>query len=112
MRKKYETIKNWIYAHPKQVYKYVMIFLFFSFVFSIIQFFYFPTKFNYSIAVSPIYSAPSAKQKVKSNEIEMGKIVEELKKYKEKRDSTSLTKADSLRIDYLYNQFNQLKSGY
>nr|DAC75472.1 TPA_exp: hypothetical protein [Elizabethkingia anophelis]DAC75603.1 TPA_exp: hypothetical protein [Elizabethkingia anophelis]DAC75639.1 TPA_exp: hypothetical protein [Elizabethkingia anophelis]DAC75668.1 TPA_exp: hypothetical protein [Elizabethkingia anophelis]DAC76291.1 TPA_exp: hypothetical protein [Elizabethkingia anophelis] len=39
----------------------------------------------------------------------MEKIVKELELFKLKRDKGSLTKADSLRIDYLFNQYQKLK---
>ena len=37
------------------------------------------------------------------------KIVEELKILKVKRDERQLQKQDSLRIEYLFNQYQQLK---
>ena len=39
----------------------------------------------------------------------MKKIVEELKILKVKRDERQLQKQDSLRIEYLFNQYQQLK---
>ena len=40
----------------------------------------------------------------------MEKIVNELKILKAKRDQKALLKEDSLRIEYLYNQYQQLKN--
>ena len=40
----------------------------------------------------------------------MGKIVSELKLLKMKRDRKELKKEDSLRIEYLFNQYQQLKN--
>ncbi|AIL45443.1 hypothetical protein BD94_1668 [Elizabethkingia anophelis NUHP1] len=45
-----------------------------------------------------------------NNEKEMKKIVEELKILKVKRDERQLQKQDSLRIEYLFNQYQQLKN--
>ena len=42
----------------------------------------------------------------------MEKIVTELKSLKVKRDSHALQKEDSLRIEYLFNQFQKLKNGH
>ena len=41
----------------------------------------------------------------------MEKIVNELKLLKVKRDHQELQKEDSLRIEYLFNQFQKLKNG-
>jgi hypothetical protein len=47
----------------------------------------------------------------KNQEKEMEKIVNELKILKMKRDRKELQKEDSLRIEYLYNQYQELKNG-
>jgi hypothetical protein len=44
-------------------------------------------------------------------EREMEKIVTELQALKIKRDRNGLQKKDSLRIEYLYNQYQELKNG-
>ncbi|WP_286492352.1 hypothetical protein [Empedobacter brevis] len=49
--------------------------------------------------------------KMKQNTVKMEKIVNELKMFKEKNDRQLLTKEDSVRIDYLYNQYQNLKNG-
>ncbi|MDV2442584.1 hypothetical protein CMV00_02065 [Elizabethkingia anophelis] len=108
MKGKISNIKDWIYKHPIQFYKYTMIFLGLSFVVSIVQYFYFPSKMKFSFSPPPAFSN-SSKQKPKAKEIEMEKIVKELKTFKLKRDKSSLTKTDSLRIDYLFNQYQKLK---
>ena len=48
---------------------------------------------------------------MKQNTVKMEKIVNELKMFKEKNDRQLLTKEDSVRIDYLYNQYQNLKNG-
>ncbi len=45
-----------------------------------------------------------------NNEKEMGKIVSELKLLKMKRDRKEFKKEDSLRIEYLFNKYQQLKN--
>ncbi|HAY3591375.1 hypothetical protein CMT22_16005 [Elizabethkingia anophelis] len=110
MKEKYLKIKDWVYENPKKVYKYAMIFLILSFVLSIIQFYYFPSKMVFSVTPPPSFTENnSAKLKSRTKEIEMEKIVKELELFKVKRDKGSLTKADSLRIDYLFNQYQKLK---
>jgi hypothetical protein len=52
-----------------------------------------------------------AEQVGKNQEKEMEKIVNELKILKMKRDRKELQKEDSLRIEYLYNQYQELKNG-
>ncbi|MCB4235773.1 hypothetical protein LDL59_13655 [Kaistella anthropi] len=47
----------------------------------------------------------------KNQEKEMEKIVNELQTLKLKRDRKELQKEDSLRIEYLYNQYQELKNG-
>ena len=48
---------------------------------------------------------------LKSKIQEMENIVEELKGLKLKRDRNELRKEDSLRIEYLYSQYQKLKNG-
>lgn len=47
-----------------------------------------------------------------NNEKEMEKIVSELKLLKMKSDRKELKKEDSLRIEYLFNQYQKLKNGW
>lgn len=42
----------------------------------------------------------------------MKKIVVELQSLKDKRDQQKLRKEDSLRIEYLFNQYQHLKNGH
>ena len=41
----------------------------------------------------------------------MGKIVRELQKYKEKKDNGELNQSDSIRKDYLFNEYQKIKNG-
>ena len=47
---------------------------------------------------------------VENNNKEMEKIVNELKTLKVKRDHHALQREDSLRIEYLFNQYQKLKN--
>jgi 5-methylcytosine-specific restriction endonuclease McrBC GTP-binding regulatory subunit McrB len=60
-----------------------------------------------------LYSKTKTTQNLSANnDKEMEKIVNELKTLKVKRDQNSLKKEDSLRIDYLFNQYQKLKNGH
>ena len=51
-----------------------------------------------------------ASHTVENNNKEMEKIVNELKTLKVKRDHHALQREDSLRIEYLFNQYQKLKN--
>ncbi|MGU9940364.1 hypothetical protein ACNFNZ_17520 [Empedobacter brevis] len=109
----------WIVNNPKKVYIYSMIFLTASFIISMTYsiFTHSDNSNNSNLIVTS--SVPYAKSneneintiKMKQNTVKMEKIVNELKMFKEKNDRQLLTKEDSVRIDYLYNQYQNLKNG-
>ena len=58
-----------------------------------------------------LYSKSNKSEQVgKNQEKEMEKIVNELKSLKVKSDRKELQKEDSLRIDYLFNQYQKLRN--
>ena len=105
----------WIVNNPKKIYIYSMIFLTVSFIVSMTY-----SMLNYSdknyLITSPVVPYTNNNEievmniKMKQNTAKMEKIVNELKMYKEKNNKTFLTKDDSLRIEYLYNQYQNLKN--
>ena len=103
----------WIKQHPIQVFRYSIILLILSFGVSLLQYFFSP---NQSVFVAPIPSmyskSENKKQELDSREAQMEKIVKELQEFKAKREKGVLQKSDSLRIDYLFNQYQQLKNGH
>ncbi|MCT3914467.1 hypothetical protein CMU59_18170 [Elizabethkingia anophelis] len=103
---------DWILHHPKKFFTYSMIFLSVSFVGSLIQGIFFPLGGTvFKIKPPSLYSKSQMPQNPNvNNEKEMKKIVEELKILKVKRDGKQLQKQDSLRIEYLFNQYQQLKN--
>lgn len=104
---------RWIVNHPKKFFAYSMIFLSLSFVGSLIQGIFFPSDSTFKIRPPLLYSnSQMAETTGVNNEKEMRKIVEELKLLKEKRDRKELQKRDSVRIEYLFNQYQQLKYGH
>ncbi|PRB01356.1 hypothetical protein CQ046_15895 [Chryseobacterium sp. MYb7] len=102
---------QWIVHHPKKVFTYSMIFLSVSFIGSLIQGIFFPSETVFTIKPPVLYSKSQMEQTpAVNNEKEMKKIVEELEALKVKRDQKQLQKGDSLRIEYLFNQFQKLKT--
>lgn len=115
-----ETLKNkglaclaWAVNNPKNFFIWAMLFLSVSFVGSLIQGIFFPSKTNFNIKPPIMVSKNSIPEtNGTQKEKEMEKIVNELKELKVKRDQKSLEKTDSLRIEYLYNEYQKLKNGY
>ncbi len=104
---------NWAVKNPKKFFTYSMLFLSVSFVVSMIQGIFFPSETAFKIKPPVLYSQSNTSQNTTvNNEKEMEKIVTELKALKVKRDNHALQKEDSLRIEYLFNQFQQLKNGH
>ena len=103
---------NWATQHPKKFFTYSMVFLSVSFIGSLIQGIFFPSDNAFKIKPPILYSKSKMEQNTSvNNEKEMEKIVNELKLLKVKSDRKELQKEDSLRIDYLFNQYQKLRNG-
>ncbi len=103
----------WTVKNPKEFFMYSMAFLSVSFIISIVQGIFFPSDMTFKIKPPVLYSKSSVGQNtLKSNGKEMKKIVVELQSLKVKRDQQKLRKDDSLRIEYLFNQYQHLKNGH
>ena len=103
---------NWATQHPKKFFTYSMVFLSVSFIGSLIQGIFFPSDKAFKIKPPILYSKSKMEQNTTiNNEKEMAKIVNELKSLKVKSDRKELQKEDSLRIDYLFNQYQKLRNG-
>jgi len=102
---------NWATQHPKKFFIYSMVFLSVSFIGSLIQGIFFPSDNAFKIKPPILYSKSKMEQNATvNNEKELEKIVNELKSLKVKSDRKQLQKEDSLRIDYLFNQYQKLKN--
>ena len=102
---------NWATRNPKKFFTYSMLFLSVSFVGSLIQGVFFPSDNAFKIKPPILYSKSKMVQNsTANNEKEMEKIVNELKLLKIKRDRKELKKEDSLRIEYLFNQYQKMKN--
>ena len=103
---------NWATQHPKKFFIYSIVFLSVSFIGSLIQGIFFPSDNAFKIKPPILYSKSKMEQNTTTNnEKEMAKIVDELKSLKVKSDRKQLQKEDSLRIDYLFNQYQKLRNG-
>ncbi|AZI38669.1 hypothetical protein [Epilithonimonas vandammei] len=109
-----QTGQKWldrVAKNPKKFFVYSMIFLSVSFIGSLIQGIFFPSEKTFSIKPPVLYSNTEiGRNSASVQEKEMEKIVSELKLLKEKRDRNALQKEDSLRIEFLFNRFQQLKN--
>ena len=102
---------NWAVQNPKKFFIYSMVLLSVSFIASLIQGIFFPSETAFKIRPPVLYSKNKTTQNLTANnDKEMGKIVNELKSLKVKSDRKQLQKEDSLRIDYLFNQYQKLKN--
>ena len=101
----------WIVNNPKKFFTYSMVFLSLSFIGSLIQGIFYPSENAFKIKPPILYSKNQTTQTAfVNNDKEMEKIVNELKLLKVKRDRNELQKEDSLRIEYLFDQFQKLKN--
>ncbi|MBD3903387.1 hypothetical protein NAL32_10615 [Chryseobacterium sp. Ch-15] len=112
LKQKGQKWLQWAVHNPKKFFTYSMILLSVSFIGSLIQGIFFPSETAFKIRPPVLYSKSNMSQNPPvNNDKEMEKIVTELKTLKVKRDQNALEKEDSLRIDYLFNQYQKLKNG-
>lgn len=113
LKQKGQKWLQWAVQNPKKFFTYAMILLSVSFIASLIQGIFFPSETAFKIRPPVLYSKTKTTQNLSANnDKEMEKIVNELKTLKLKRDRKALKKEDSLRIDYLFNQYQKLKNGH
>ena len=110
-RVKETSVGKWLYANPKNFYTYAMTFLVLSFIGSTIWDIRLSQKADKNVIIPMLYEQSSKIIKQNENRQEqMKNISEELKGYKAKRDLGSLTPSDSLRIEFLYEQYQTLQN--
>ena len=112
IKEQFSQSKDWIMKHPKLVYTYVMVVLIISFGLIFLQYFYITPKISISNSIPNLYTgSDKIKSDMEENERKMDTVVKELQQLKKKRESGPLTKNDSIRIEYLFNQYQALKNG-
>lgn len=112
LKEQFYAAKEWIIKHPKKVYRYVMFILSISFGLIFFQYYYLTPTTSTKNNIPRMYSeSDQVKAKMDNTENKMENIVKELQLMKGKRKKGPLTKNDSLRIEYLFNQYQTLKNG-
>ena len=110
MKEIYYKAKAWVFANPKTVYKYSMIVIIISFVFTTLQYFLFPTEFKAKSLVPSMYSQSDT---YKSTEAKKEKSIEiimvEMKTLKDKHETKGLDEEDRIRLKYLNNKLEKIK---
>ncbi|WP_068596995.1 hypothetical protein [Vaginella massiliensis] len=102
---------RWIVNNPKIFYTYTMVFLIISFIVNMTFSIYYEKPIKNYTSMYPIMNIKDEKIQLdyEKTKEKMKKTVNELETMKKKRDQGLLTKTDSIRIEYLYNQYQSLK---
>lgn len=110
-----KRVISWAYAHPKKFYKYAMLLLVLFVGTNIVQIIFFPVEVK-ALEIPSLYRKSEKiivqnKAKIEEKEKRLEEIVRELQGFKEKHNAGLLTHSDSLRIEFLYNEFQKIKDG-
>lgn len=116
IKQKIAFYKEWLYQHPKEFYKYSFAAIIICFTISVVNFIFFPPTQTKGLQIPMVFSKSDEKievEKAKRDKklAQMRIIVTELEKLKTKRENEKLSQSDSLRIEYLYNQYQTLQNG-
>ncbi len=116
MKNKLNQFWRWLEKHPKEVLRYGLIFLIIVFLISLLQLFFFKPSYDVrNMTPNPQgFQYPKSEQIIrrqkelqKQKDEKIGKIIKELEMFRKKQ---VLIKEDSVRIEYLLNQYNKLKN--
>lgn len=115
IKNKIDDIREWAEKRPKQIYIGGMIILFLCFSISLIKDIFFPSENllvkTYGQSSSMLEATKMKNQQLQhKNTAKMEKIVKELEVYQKKYQEQGLDKTDSVRVEYLYNEYIQLKN--
>ncbi len=111
MINKAKQIWEWLQKHPKLVYTYSSILLILSLGVFIVEVFFITPKTNTGKMIPLMFGSDQyinehkKKEKVKQQKLEQ--VIKELEAFQVKE---TLEKRDSIRIEYLLNQYNTLKN--
>lgn len=109
----YKKFYAFLEKHPKQFFVAAMLILSVSFIGMIIKGVFFPVQEKDSFQLPKLYSqSEQKKEQIDKREKEIENNLKQLSFYKIKSDKGSLTKEDSVKIKYLYNQLQKLKNGH
>jgi hypothetical protein len=79
-------------------------------IFAIVREIYFPPKVTLTSIPNFYTQSDKEKEKFHLKEARLEKVMKELHSFQEKEKMKSLTKNDSMRIEYLYNEYKKLKN--
>ena len=104
MKERIDSLLSWANEQnrPKKILFCFLVFLVLSGIFAIVREIYFPPKVTFTNI--PNFYTQSDKEKEKFH------LKEALHSFQEKEKMKSLTKNDSMRIEYLYNEYKKLKN--
>lgn len=104
-----DKIKQWCIKNPKKVFVCSFAMILLSFCLSIIQYFYFPSPPLVNIVLPKMQRGSDDKiAEMEMKEKKMGELVKKMEKIKKKN---TLTKSDSVTIQYLMFKYHQLNNG-
>mgnify|MGYP003691319891 CR=1 FL=1 len=95
---------------PKKILFCFLVFLVLSGIFAIVREIYFPPKITFTNIPNFYTQSDKEKEKIHLKEARLEKVMKELHSFQEKEKMKSLTKNDSMRIEYLYNEYKKLKN--
>lgn len=106
-------VKTHLYANPKRTFRYAILLLVFSICFTTAKEIWFPIKIDNGIFPELFSQNDSYKNNYdknrSENQVEIQKVVTELKILKDKLVEGKFSAKDSLRTEFLLNKYKQLK---
>lgn len=111
MIKLFKNIKKWAVENPKKFYKYAVIFLFLLVIINIYLEVFVYSKSKTIFGLPSFYKNSSAViRNTENKQKRLDEISKEVQVLKNKREQGLLTPNDSLRIEYLYHQYQIIKN--
>lgn len=95
---------------PRKFLIFFLVLLFLSSIFSVVREVYFPPKASFTSIPSLYAESDKEKAKFQLKEAELEKVMKEIYQFQQKQKHMGLTKSDSVRIEYLYNEYKKLKN--
>lgn len=117
LKNKILKIKEIIIQNPKKFYIYSMIILTISLIFNVWREIYYPPNYLSGMVQIPTVFSKSEKKiellkkKQKESLDETKKILDELKELGEKRKNNTLSKEDSIRVEFLMKKYDEINNG-
>lgn len=103
-------LKEWAKKNPKKFYSYSLLILGITFIINTIRDFSFTPKTSNFKIPTLYHKSDYFFNQVENKDKEMEAIVKELKELEIKHQNNQLTATDSLRVEFLYNQYQKIKN--